>query len=880
MSAHLVSPELVGRSAEIGHLAGAFDHAPATVLVGGEAGVGKSRLVHDFTAALDATVLLGGCVELDGLPFAPFVAALRGVAVTDRERADLAPVLPASRDDAAAGDEARPRLFEGVLSLLGRLSAQRPVVLVVEDAHWLDRSSRDLLDFLVRNQRAVPRSVVVVTYRSDELGGPVRPLLAELSRVPWVRRFELPRLSARDVRAQLRGILGEEPDPVAAREVFRRSEGNPLFVEALVDAGAELPLEELLLSRVERLAPDAVSLVRAAAVGGRRVSHELLSRVHDVAPMRSIVDGGVMVVDGDGYAFRHALIRDVVHRRLLPGERAELHARYAAVLPRSAAAELAHHRYAAGDVPGAVSAAWEAAGAARRASAYAEQLAMLDRVLSLWDNASHLGVDRLTVLEAAGEAASRAGEHERGEELTTELLAGLDPEAERIRYAAVLEQRGRLRAQLGRPGASEDHREAVRLVPEGHPIRGYLLNSLAARLMAIPLPDEAREVAQEALGAAHHSGDDPSEAAALITLAVLDARLGDLDAQLPRLRRARAIAENVAAHRVRLRALHCESSLSEAYGRIAAAEELARLGIRTARELGLARSAGASHAVDLTRALIAAGRWDEALECVEHALDHAPPAVHHAHLLCLAGFVDVRRGAVDRAQWALTRARELADTPFLQDPLQLPRLEAEVRLAQGRVGEAAAVVRAAFELPHARVASRFSWPLAALGVRSGLPAPDLPVAGPVQAAWALTCRGEWRAAVAAWEALGQPLWHAEALYGLASGTRDADALRRAAELADGLGATPLRDRIADLARRARVTLTGEGGAQRAAFGLTAREVEILRLVTDGLANREIAERLFISVKTASVHVSNILGKLGVANRVEAAATAHRLRLFE
>jgi tetratricopeptide (TPR) repeat protein len=204
----------------------------------------------------------------------------------------------------------------------------------------------------------------------------------------------------------------------------------------------------------------------------------------------------------------------------------------------------------------------------------------------------------------------------------------------------VLEQRGRLRAQLGRPGALEDHREAVRLALVGHPIRGYMLNSLAARLMQIPLPDEAREVAEEALGASHHAGDDPSEAAALI----------------------------------------------------------------------------------------AAGRWDEALECVDHALDHAPPAVYHAHLLCLAGFVDVRRGEVDRAEWALTRARELADVPFAQNPLQLPGLEAEVRLAQGRLDEVAAVVRAALDLPNALVASRFAWPLVALGVRAGAPVPDMPVA--------------------------------------------------------------------------------------------------------------------------------------------------------
>ncbi|TVT35823.1 AAA family ATPase [Amycolatopsis rhizosphaerae] len=914
-TARLIGPEFAGRREESARLTGLFrvvaEGGVATVVVGGEAGVGKSRLVAEFTRGLDARVLLGGCVELgaEGLPFAPFVAALRDCAgeVPDESRRSLAPVLPVLGPP-ETGEDARWGLFEGVLALLGGMAAARPVVLVVEDAHWADASSLDLIEFLVRNQSAVPGSMIMVTHRTEETrrGQPLRRLLTGLDRVPWTTRLPLGRLGRRAVVSQLRGILGREPDPLVAQEIHRRSEGNPLFVEALAETGTDgVPssLEDLLLSTVDRLAPDPARLVRVAAVASGPVRDDTLGLVTGFGvdrlsvALRAAVDAGVLTVAGDAYVFRHALIGEAVYHGLLPGERVDLHARYAKALEddESALAGLAHHRYEARDFPGALTAAFAAARAARKALAYTEQFQLLERVLQLWevvpDSASLLGIDHLTLLEHTVEVALRAGEHARGERLATAALSETD-QSEGVRVAVLLEQRARLRSQLGLPEALEDHRAAVRTAPDGHPARPYLLNSLAARLMDVPDP-EAREVAQEALTAARRAHDEVAEVPALITLAVLDARLGDLDAQLPRLARARALAEGMNTPRLRLRALHAESSLLQAFGRLDAAISTARAGLAVARETGLARGCGHEHAIDLVGALISSGDWDEALESAEHALELAPPPTHLAHLLCLKGFLALQRGDLDAAAASLHRARELAGEggTFTQGPLFLARLEADLALAGDRPEEAREVVRQALTSPFILVSNRFTWPLLVLGARAGFtePMPEPRVAGPVQRAWSLTFEAErsrsraaWAEAVDAWEELGQPLRIAQAQYGLAeaalgAGDREAaeTAIRRAAGLTELLGARLLGDRLADLARRARIPVTSKPVPR---FGLTPRESEILRLVADGLGNREIAERLFISAKTASVHVSNILGKLGVSNRVAAAATARRLGL--
>ena len=367
-------------------------------MVGGEAGVGKSRLVREFaerSRGTGARVLIGGCLELgaDSLPFTPFTAVLREL-VRDLGAAGVASLLPGGSSPELArllpefgtpagpdeAGEARARLFEQMLLVLERLAEAGPVVLVIEDMHWADQSTRDLLAFLIRNQGSLDGVLIVVTYRSDDLHRthPLRPLLAELDRIDWVTRMDLARLTRQDTGRLVAQITGREPGDDLLAAVYGRAEGNPLFVEALVgdgEPGSGLPesLHDLLMAGLRRLPEETQEVVRVASAGGERIGHGLLTAVTGLdgaalgRALRPAVAANVLLTESDGYVFRHALIREAVHDELLPGERGQVHSRFAEVIeadpalvtPGRAAAEQAWHWFAAHDAPRALVSAWQ-----------------------------------------------------------------------------------------------------------------------------------------------------------------------------------------------------------------------------------------------------------------------------------------------------------------------------------------------------------------------------------------------------------------------------------------------------------------------------------------------------------------------------------------
>lgn len=958
---------MVGRAAQLAELDSALgrvrDGAPAAVLIGGEPGIGKTRLVSEFTRSADARILTGGCLQLgaDSLPFAPFTALLRdlnrdlgpdGIAallsdVPGATTAGLARLLPELAAPAGTdGDgQSRARLFEQVLTLLEHLADQSPVILTIEDAHWADSASRDLLSFLIRSQQSIDGLLILVTYRSDELhrAHPLRPLLAELDRIPWVRRVEVSPLSLRDTSELIASITGVPPADRLLDVVYRRSGGNPLFAETLARS-PDLPesLRDLLVAAVRRLPEASQEIVRVASAGGDWTSHSLLAAVSGLAgaeldkALRPAVAANVLRTDGDGYLFRHALIREAVHDELLPGERARLHARYAeaiasdpALVPSGRAeAEQAHHWHAAHDLSHALTSAWRAAAAANAVFAYAEQLVMLSRVLELWlqvpDAADRIQADHLKVLETAVDAANKVGDWERGIAFADAALREAPASAAPVRRALLLQARAHMRQRLGRSGHFDDLHEAVALIPANPPTadRAKALEALAHGYHHKPRGQaraEFRQMAEEALAIARQVGDAGTEAAALTTLtwAVPPSGPGSLEQVRALFAEARERAAAAQDHQQLLYTAISESDLLEGLGQHEEAAGVAREGLAAARQYGLARTIGATLAINLAEPLTSLGRWDEASEVIERALQFLPPRMNRVGLLRLAGSIALARGDTVAAAEAVRNINATLEGAVFRDEhhLTLAVLETELRHAQARYGVALGVVSGGLEKFDLLPSPRYAWPLlvagaractaagataagaeaAALGGRLRAEAAKLDAEGCTQRAHQLTfaalmttdpqeTAGAWAEAIQAWAATAEPYPLARVLLDAATvalnaGDRDraSDSLHRAATLAQNLGARPLTGQIADLAQRGRIGLgpAPAPGADRLA-GLTARELEVLRLVAAGRSNRDIAADLFISPKTASVHVSNILGKLGVASRVEATAAAYRL----
>jgi DNA-binding CsgD family transcriptional regulator len=990
---------------------------PRFVVVGGEAGVGKTRLIDELARAVresDGRVLIGGSADFGtgGLPLGPIIEALRPLtAMVPRGQLshllgaampELARLLPELADDEARlapgpSDEfARARIFELLLSFLDRLSQDRPTLLVLEDLHWADASTRDFLAFLARNLRE-ERLLVVGTYRSDELDRrhPLRGYLAELERSGRIEPLALAPFELLELRLQMEAILGREPGPELTERVFRRSEGNPFFTEELLAAAGShgreaLPatLQAILAARLDALSEPAQQIARIAAVAGRPIDEGLLAAVAATAEeqlvdaLREAVSQQLLVPQpaaaGQKYVVRHALLQEAIYADLLPGERTRLHrsvagalaSRRASATPgeREVAPQLAHHWYQAHEFPRALEASVEAGLAAYRSFGFREALAHLERALELWpaveDPTVIAGMDRVSLLWHAAHAARGARHSARAGALLRAAIAEADAAREPLRVGGL---HGDLMLCLLETGDSVGAEAAItaglRLtsVQPRTSERASVLMLAGVRLAlsarhreALPLLLEAREVA---IAADATDQEVPSPSGLSMTLGTLvptalcTAYLGDVDEAVRLLLDERQLARQ--RHRVSALAdtYHVQAIVLEAAGRFDEAVAVVEEALDEMRSLMLERTLGAGFQTAAAESLRHLGRWAEA-ERIGREVTRDVAGVgggwsaavpHAARGLLLVGMGRLEEAETEwsaaqdafplsaggqaigfsglyfggRAEAALSRSMPELALDYVAEGLRNIEGSGDIRW----IGHLSALgLRADADLAEVarlqRDQAREQTALAAgedLVARFRASARTRLEDGTIfrreargylaltEAEFArLAGRSDptlWAASARTWEGLQEPYPVAYALFRQAdaslrtsqSRAEPARLLDKARGIARTLGAEPLRKEIEALAKRARLNLTSDektvtSGADETpnalldAYRLTAREREVLAMLGSGRSDREIADALYISGKTASVHVSNIKGKLGVNHRAEAATVAIRLGL--
>jgi DNA-binding CsgD family transcriptional regulator/tetratricopeptide (TPR) repeat protein len=936
----VTSRQLVGRADELAGLhatAQAAAHGEVrVVLLAGDAGIGKTRLV---TTAIDRArrdgfiAALGGCLQLGevSVAYAPLVEALRDLRTQLGEDVlvelfgpgltDIGALLGSGSGGAA---QSSGPLFEHLLGFLTRLSRRQPVLLVFEDLHWADASTRDLVAFLGRNLRDAA-IVLLLTYRADDLHRrhPLRPVIADLERDPRVERIALSGLD----RGELASLLGEISDNLPSDEVLdellARSDGNPFYVEELmaaggIDHGVPATLSDVILSRVERLSEPAQAVLHVAAVLGNEVDDVLLEHVtgHSVtAALREALFDQVLVIEGDACRFRHALVREALYDDLLPGERERLHLAAAQAIEASDRLDehvrwalLAYHWDAAGMSVKAFAASLQAGQEAERVHAFADAAAQYERALRLYDRVPDPGVKRAELLLRAANAIHASSISPRAVTLAEAALRELGDSAPPEQRALVYERIGRFNWLLNRGVAGHAAYEQAGELVDGRPPsreQAYTLSALGQSLMLRNHYRDAQHALQRAITVADEVGADDVRAHALTSLGPTLVGLGRIDEGVPAMRRALQLTtdpEEVGRGYVNLAHCLCYAARYDEAARVGAE------GVEYAMRSGYQQMYTSAVAGNWIMALLCAGRWDEAAELRADPRIRPGDPYHELRwlpLLLWRGQVDEARPVIERV---LRETAQADDVQFrglaLLRAAELATLDQRWGDARGLIGEmltAAARTDDQYYVAQAyglgmtihvdpAAVDQLAAEAAAWGATVPAPLPEV-------RAWLATVPAErsrahgtdtpeeWAAVVAAWDEVGQPYPAALARY------RQADALLRARSrdaaaglladvlvVADTLGAAPLAAQVRSLAQRARLTLSVGVPARDpvAALNLTPRELEVLALVAQGRTNRQIGTTLFISEKTASVHVTNLLRKLGVTNRTEAAAIAQRV----
>jgi DNA-binding CsgD family transcriptional regulator len=862
------SGQLLERSGQLAALAAAFDavsagRGGALVLVGGEAGAGKTVLVRAFCEQQRgaARVLWGAC---DGLltpgPLGPFF--------------DLADALGGELEELVAR-EARPH--DLTAALIRQLGGGRPAIVVLEDLHWADEATLDVVRLLARRVESAP-ALVVATYRDEVLdrAHPLTVVLGELATAPAATRLVVPPLS-QDAVAEL-----AEPHGIDAADLHRRTDGNAFFVTEVLAAGTgEIPptVRDAVLARVARLSEPARRLLEAIAIAVPQAELWLLEALaaDELDRLEECLTSGMAGSAPDGVAFRHELARLAVEETLPPDRRIALHRDAVAILAGSAGhaadpARIAHHADAAGD--GAAVLRFAPAAAARAASlgAHREAAAQYARALRFADALPAAG--RADLLERRAYEGYLIGELDGAIAAQEQALALRRDLRDRLREGDCLRALSRLQRFAGRTArAAELGREAVTRLEEREPGRELAL-------------------AYANLGHLHTVAEDADEAAAWNAKALaLVERVGDeqgLAYVLGNMGAVEVYTDGAEAPALLERSLDLalrrgfEDHAGRAHLTLVWWPLLRRRYDIVERHLDAGLRYCAEHGLDLWRLFLEScrarldldrGRLTEAADAATLALrDPRLWPVPRVFALTVLALVRARRGDPD--VWPLLdEALALArPTGELQRVGPAAAARAEAAWLEGRHDAAADEATIALELAIPRGSSWAIGELACWRRRAGIAEEiDAPVAPP----YAAELAGEWARAAELWTALSCPYEAALAL----AGADDADALRRALDELHRLGAEPaaaivarrLRERgVRGLPRGPRAT-TRENPA-----GLTARELEVLALLAEGLRNAEIAERLFLSEKTVGHHVSAVLRKLDVRSRGEAGAEAHRL----
>ncbi|MEV6876886.1 AAA family ATPase [Amycolatopsis sp. NPDC051128] len=646
---------LVARTHEMRRLRAAFARAErgeaGAVLLSGDAGVGKTRLLTalgEHVERCGALVLTGRCIDVreGGLPYLPFAEALAplgsatdpAVAAAVRARPALGRLLPqgqgfeeprtAEHPPMTSNDRetmVRPRpeqdlgqlqLFDAVLGVLTEIAESRPVVLLLEDLHWADASTRNLLSFLLSRLRA-QRLLVVGSYREEDVHRrhPLRALLSELVRLATVERVDLLPFGTADARRFVEALADEPLAADVVADIVARSEGNPFFAEELLATKTEcndLPagLAEVLLSRLERLSPDARRAVRVISVANEPVMHAALAEISGLGELeldealREAVQHHVLVVLSDGsYTFRHALLQEAVYGDLLPGERSRTHAAYASRIQarpqgRGHDAKLAYHSMQSSDLVTALPALLRAMDEAEKLGAPGSALQHVEQAMSIWDAVPAAdrpeGFDELRLLHEASYFAGTSGEPERAAAFARSATQALSPDIPNDRAAKVW--RRLAEALLALEGTLDEAVAAIDrawdLVKDTEPSspRAWVLASRAGFLRLLDQPEAALDSALTAVADAQAVGAAGAEASALVTLGTLADSRGDAAEAREWLRKAERKARDSGALNTEIRATYFLALSYHDQAEFTEALEHSSRGVARAEEAGLSWS--------------------------------------------------------------------------------------------------------------------------------------------------------------------------------------------------------------------------------------------------------------------------------------------------